>query len=211
MARLRLTLRCSSSAYHLPPPIHNTVWPAFSLEPFVIFDRPSLCHSPSSPGQLKIVCPYARHCCHWLWPRSVGILSQIANEPSQNKTFQCQRWHVNAFIWFMNKAFFPQFPPIKLFQVTQTERDTLLVNILWMTRSVPITICGIYAMHSLQCPSWEYQIPNLIYISHKSRLDIITIYTLRICFAWLENHWSCGKLCVVGMQRLFSKWKKFLI
>lgn len=153
---------------HLPPTTQCGL--LFLLSHLLyLTDHPSATlHSlhPSSPGQLKIVCPYARHCCHWLWPRSVGILSQIANEPSQNKTFQCQRWHVNAFIWFMNKAFFPQFPPIKLFQVTQTERDTLLVNILWMTRSVPITICGIYAMHSLQYPSWEYQIPNLIYISH---------------------------------------------
>lgn len=191
MPRLRLTLQCSSSAIATPFTAPKPVWPAFSLEPFVIFDRPpssSLSLSSSSPAQLKIVCPYARHCCHWLWPRSVGILSQIANEPSQTRhsNANVDMWMHSFDSWIRHSVSSPSAFPIKRAYQTisshSNERDTLLVNILWIARSLPITIWH------MQCTAWHIQAGNTKFDIHKpqSRLDIRTKYIIYL-YALLDS------------------------
>lgn len=165
MARLRLTLQCSSSAIATPFTAPKPVWPAFSLEPFVIFDRPpssSLSLSSSSPALLKIVCPYARHCCHWLWPRSVGILSQIANGPSQTRhsNANVDMWMHSFDSWIRHSVSSPSLPHQKSISnyFKSLKRTWHFARQYFMNSSFPADYHMAYAMHSLAYPSWEYQI-----------------------------------------------------
>lgn len=171
MARLRLTLRCSSSANH-PPPLSQCGL-LFLLSHLLYLTDPSttfLTLLSSCSAQLKIVCPYARHCCHWLWPRSVGILSQIANEPSQTRhsNANVDMWMHSFDSWIRHSVSFPLPPPSPAPSLPHQKsisnyfkslkRTWHFARQYFMNNSFHSDYHMAYAMHSLQYPSWEYQI-----------------------------------------------------